>query len=181
MANETEVKILNIDTKQLMKRFDALGAKKKQETKLSVSWFRLSGTNEGEDKWFLRIRSNFQGKHEVTWKGKSTIFDKARQHEEINFFIQEPKKLSELFEKIGLEKYAFQEKNRTSFEYLDWKFDIDQYPDMPEFLEIEGNSEEHIKEAIKLLHMENNKTWADGERTLIQDVYNLDWYNMKFK
>ena len=36
---------------------------------------------------------------------------------------------------------------------------------MPAFLEIEGNSEEHIKEAMKLLSIENNHTWADGERT----------------
>ncbi|MEK7062419.1 MAG: hypothetical protein AAB946_00120, partial [Patescibacteria group bacterium] len=57
----------------------------------------------------------------------------------------------DLFEKIGLEKYARQEKDRTSFVYKDWQFDIDQYPNMPAFLEIEGNSEEHVKEAIKLL------------------------------
>jgi len=39
---------------------------------------------------------------------------------------------------------------------------------MSAFLEIEGNSEEHVKEAMKLLNIDNNRTWADGERTLIE-------------
>ena len=45
---------------------------------------------------------------------------------------------------------------------------------MPAFLEIEGNSEENVKEGIKLLGLEKNPTWAKGERILIQDTYNLD-------
>ena len=88
--------------------------------------------------------------------------------------------MSDLFQEIGLEKYAHQEKVRTSFALKDWSFDIDQYPKMPAFIEIEGTSEESVKEAIKLLHLEKNKTWAKGERILIQNIYNLDWYDMRF-
>ena len=94
--------------------------------------------------------------------------------------VGEPEKLADLFEELGLEEYAHQEKDRTSFTLKNWQFDIDEYPGMPAFLEIEGNSEEEVKKAIKLLSLEDNRTWAQGERTLIQDVYKLDWYNMKF-
>lgn len=58
--------------------------------------------------------------------------------------------------------------------------DIDSYPKMPSYLEIEGMSEEHIKEAITLLGLEKNRTWAQGERILIQEVYHLNWYEMRF-
>ncbi len=92
----------------------------------------------------------------------------------------EPEKLSDLFEELGLEKYAHQEKDRVSFTLKDWQFDIDQYPKMSAYMEIEGKSEEHIHEALKLLHLENNKTSAQGERILIQETYGLDWYNMRF-
>jgi adenylate cyclase class 2 len=88
--------------------------------------------------------------------------------------------LADLFEELGLEKYAHQEKDRTTFTFKDWQFDIDQYPKMPPFMEIEGKSEEHLKEAMQLLGLENNRTYAKGERTLIQEVFGLDWYNMKF-
>jgi adenylate cyclase class 2 len=136
---------------------------------------------EGEDNWFLRIRSKSDGESEVTWKAKSDLIGIIRKHKEINFKIGEPEKMADLFEEIGLEKYARQEKDRTSFIYKDWQFDLDQYPGMPAYLEIEGKDEASIKEALALLGLEKNKTWAKGERILIQDTYGLDWYNMKFK
>lgn len=180
MAHEIETKVLDIDSYRIQKELLNLGAKKTKETKLVVDWYRPKGTREGEDLWFLRIRSNSEGINEVTWKAKSDILGKVRKHKEINFNVPEPEKLEDLFEELGLEKYAHQEKKRVSFEYKDWIFEIDDYPGMPAFLEIEGNSEEHIKEAMQLLDIENNRTWTDGERTLIQDVFSLDWYDMKF-
>ncbi len=180
MAHEIETKVLDIDLEDTKKKLFSLGAEQIGHNRLIVDWFRIKGVKEGGDEWFLRIRSYSDGKNEVTWKAKSEILGTARKHKEINFDISEPDKLSDLFEEIGLEKYAHQEKDRTSFRYKDWQFDIDQYPGMPAFIEIEGNSEEHVKEAMKLLGLENNRTWAKGERILIQDTYHLDWYNMKF-
>ncbi|MFA6314831.1 MAG: CYTH domain-containing protein [Candidatus Paceibacterota bacterium] len=181
MAIEIETKVLDIDKDQVIRLLISLKAKKIQETTLTVDWYRPIGTKEGEDLWFLRIRSNSEGRHEVTWKAKSKIRSGVRKHKEINFNIDSPEQLSDLFQEIGLEKYAHQEKIRISFLLNDWRFDIDQYPGMPAFVEIEGPSEPSIKKAMKLLKMENNKTWAKGERILIQDIYNLDWYDMKFK
>lgn len=180
MAHEIETKVLDIDVKAILKKLALLGAKKISKTRLAVTWYRLKGVKEGEDPWFLRIRSNSEGVNEVTWKAKSDILGKARKHKEINFKIAEPERLSDLLEELGLEKYAFQEKDRVSFALKDWRFDLDQYPKMPAFLEIEGKSEKHVKEAMKLLGLEKNRTWAEGERLLIQKIYNLDWYKMNF-
>src|SRR4051812_44860542 len=173
MAHEIETKVLDIDPKEIKKKLISLDAKKIQETRLVVDWYRIKGVKEGEDPWFLRIRSNSEGKHEVTWKAKSDILGTARKHKEINFTITEPEKISDLFEELGLERYAHQEKDRVSFKYKGWQFDLDQYPGMPAYLEIEGNSEEHVKEAITLLGIGGNKTWAKGERILIQETYGL--------
>jgi len=180
MAQEVETKVLDIDVDDIRGRLEALGAEQVQETRLIVDWFRTKGVQEGEDEWFLRIRSNSRGEYEVTWKPKSEIIGVARQHKEINLFIPEPEKLADLFVEIGLEKYAHQEKDRTTYTYKEWQFDIDQYPKMPAFLEIEGKSEKHIQKALELLELERNRTWADGERTFIQKEYGLDWYDMRF-
>jgi adenylate cyclase class 2 len=180
MSHEIETKVLDIDKEKVLEKLALMGAQEIQNTRLLVDWYRPKGIKEGEDPWFLRIRSNSEGKSEVTWKAKSEILGISRKHKEINFPIQEPEKLSDLFEEIGLEKYAHQEKDRISFSFKNYRFDIDIYPGMPAFLEVESDSEESVKEAIKLLNLENNKTWPDGERTLIQKVYSLDWYNMKF-
>jgi adenylate cyclase class 2 len=180
MAYEIETKILGIDADATKKKLVALGAQKTKETILKVDWYRPKGIGEGEDPWFLRIRSDSDGKHEATWKAKSDILGTARKHKEINFSISEPGKLADLFKELGLEEYAHQDKERTSFVLKDWLFEIDHYPKAPPFLEIEGKSEEHVKEAVALLGLENNQTWAKGERILIQDVYKLDWYDMRF-
>ncbi len=180
MAQEIETKVLNIDQTDVEKRLANLGAIKSERTKLSVTWYHPASTKPSEDKWYLRIRSYDDKKHEVTWKAKSEILGTARKHKEINFMIDEPEKLADLFNETGLESYAHQEKYRTTYKYKDWQFDIDEYPKMPPFIEIEGTSEQHVKDAITLLGLEDNKTWADGERTLTENVYNLDWYNMSF-
>jgi adenylate cyclase class 2 len=180
MAHEIETKVLEINQKKIIALLKKLGAKKIQQTRLIVDWYRLQGVKAGKDPWFLRIRSYSDGKSEVTWKAKSDILGTARKHKEINFLIAEPEKLSDLFQEIGLELYAHQEKDRVSYIFKNWQFDIDQYPRMPAYMEIEGTSEKHINEAIKLLKLENHKTWAKGERILIQETYGLDWYNMKF-
>lgn len=180
MAHEIETKVLDIKVDEIKQKLVLLGAEKIQETRLIVDWYRIKGTVPGEDPWFLRIRSYSNGTHEVTWKAKSNVLGVARKHKEINFTIPEPAKLADLFEELGLEAYAHQEKDRISFTFKDWQFDIDQYPNMPAYMEIEGVSEEHIKEALVLLGLEQNKTWAEGERTLIEGTYGLNWYDMKF-
>ncbi len=180
MAHEIETKVLDIDQTALEQALVALGAEQTQKTRLVVDWFRPVGVKEGEDPWFLRIRSYSDGRHEVTWKAKSDILGVSRKHKEINFTIPEPEKLADLFEELNFEKYAHQEKDRSSYRLKDWIFDIDQYPGMPAYMEIEGQSEEHIKEAIALLNLENKIASSEGERILIQDTYKLDWYDMKF-
>ena len=180
MTHEIETKVLAVDKEEIIKKIISVGGKKTGETRLNVNWYRLRGTKEGDEQWFLRIRSNSQGKHEVTWKAKSEIFGIARKHKEINLFVEDAEKLGKIFEEIGLEKYAHQEKDRRSLALKNCLLEIDQYPGMPAFLEIEGDSEEIIKEIIKLLDLEKNRTWEKGERILIQEVYGLDWYQMKF-
>jgi adenylate cyclase class 2 len=180
MAHEVETKVLDIDKEETISILEKRGAKKVQDTRLKVDWYQVKGIKEGDEEWYLRIRSNSEGVYEVTWKAKSDHIGVARKHKEINFNIEEPEKLADLFEELGLDNYAHQEKDRISFLLDDWRFDIDDYPGMPPFLEIEGESEDYIKEAMKMLGIENNRTWNDGERTLIFDVYGLDWYEMRF-
>jgi len=180
MAQEIETKVLDINVNEVKSKLLALGAQKIQETRLLVNWYQTKGEKEGSARWFLRIRSNSEGQHEVTWKGDPKTIGIAKVRREISFFVEEPEKVADLFKELGLEQYGCQEKDRTSFVFKDWRFDVDQYPGMPPFLEVEGKSEDHLKEGMKLLGLEGNRTYAQGERTLIQEVYGLDWYNMKF-
>jgi len=178
---EIETKVLNIDANKIANQLNSLGAEKVQDIKLVVDWFGPKGlTHNGDDPWFLRVRSYSDGKHEVTWKGISNHIGNSRQTKEINFTVSDPSEVHDLFKELNLEVYAHQEKFRTSWKYKDWRFDLDVYPQMPPFVEIEGNSESHVQEAIKFLGIESNKTFNKGERMLAQDEYGLNWFDMRF-
>ena len=181
MSNEVETKVLNVDVGAITEKLSALGAQKILDTKYSVDWFRTKGSEEGDDQWYLRIRTTADGKSELTWKGQSNILGASRTHKEINLQLDDPEKVRDLLLEIGLEKYAHQEKQRISWTLEDWRFDLDIYPNMPSYLEIEGIDEDHIQKALVLLGLQSNKKNSGGERLLIQDEYGLNWYDMKFK
>ena len=179
--HEIETKILGVDVEEIKSKLLSLRAKEIQNTRLIVDWYGPKGlTHDGDDPWYLRVRSYSDGKIEVTWKGKSDILGISRKHKEINFTISDSTQVSSLFEKLSLEKYAHQEKDRISWVLNDCQFDLDQYPEMPAYLEIEGNSEKDIQEAIKLLSLSEYQSSSEGERVLIKEKYNLDWFNMYF-
>ena len=180
MAHEVETKVLDVQKDRVVQALAKLKAKQLFGGRLTVDWFRTAGSKEGENPWYLRIRSYSDGRSEATWKGKSEKLGASRKHREINLNLAEPEQLAAMFEEIGLEKYAHQEKDRTSWKLKGWQFDLDAYPGMPPYLEIEGTSEEHVQEALKLLSLQGHKNSAEGERVLIQTEYGLDWYDMRF-
>lgn len=180
--HEIETKVLEVERDEIEKKLNALGAKKISEERLTVDWYGPKGlTHDGDDPWFLRVRTyGATGKHEVTWKAKSDILGTARKHKEINFTVSDFSQAGDLFDELDLEKYGHQEKERVSWKLQNVQFDLDIYPNMLPFLEIEAGSEEEINEIIQKLDLKNNQTWNDGERTLIKEKYNLDWFNMRF-
>ena len=180
MTYETETKVLNVDKEEVVCTLEKLGASKILDTRFVVDWFWTPGTEEGKEPWYLRIRSTRQGICEITWKGKSSPLGASRSHQEINITVSSHQAAADFLQAIGLQLYAHQEKDRTSWTHKDWKFDLDQCPGMPAYLEIEGKSEAHIQEALKLLGLEKNVTSSEGERILIQKTFGLDWYTMKF-
>lgn len=160
-------------------RLAELGAKQIADGRLRVWWYGVRYVSAEEQPWRLRIRTG-HGKSEVTWKGKAAAGAITRTVEELQTTVTDPEILGAIFEKIGFEQSAYQEKDRTSWEYQTFRFDLDQYPGIPAFIEIEAPTEEKIKEAIKLLGLEGKKTWTTGERRLVEQVYHLNWHQMHF-
>ncbi len=178
---EVETKILDVDAGEIRQKLNSLGAKEILNTRLVVDWYGPKGiTHDGDDPWFLRIRTDGEGNSEATWKGNRNFNGASSSHKEINLKITDKNALGNMFLEFGMELYAHQEKDRVSFLYKDWRFDLDQYPGMPAYLEIEGKSEESIQEAIKLLGLENKIATPKGEMAVIKNNYNLNWFDMRF-
>ncbi len=178
--HEIETKVLEVDPVVIAQRLAALGAQKILTARLSVDWFAPKGEGKGFREWYLRIRRRSDGVAEVTWKGGMTHIGIVKSAREIHFETKDPDKVQELFVALGLEPYAHQEKNRTSWTFKNWRFDLDQYPGIPPYLEIEGTSEVHIREAIALLQLEGHELSNEGERTIIENRYHRNWSAMSF-
>lgn len=177
---EIETKILEVDPKKIILILDKIGAKKIKESRLLVDWYGPANLTIDQQQWYLRVRKDSLGKQEVTWKSLPKIVGNTRQSKEINVNVSDFEKTKELFESLGFVNYAHQEKDRISWTYKDWSLDLDTYPNMPPYLEIEGLSEQHVNEMIDLLELRQHTAVSDGERVLIEKLYNLDWTNIRF-
>jgi adenylate cyclase class 2 len=174
---EIETKVLQVNPQQIAERLEKLGAKKVEETQLFVDWFRFPSQ---EQEWYLRVRSYSDKKVEITWKGKSQVQGISRAHPEINLLVENHVQAKALFESIGLVCYAHQEKYRTSWELGNIHFDLDTYPHMPPYLEIEADSDETIQKMVQQLNLSSHRTSSEGERVLIEKEYGLNWHEMHF-
>jgi len=177
---EIETKVLEVDSDRVKAVLAKLGAKPILDTQLVIDWYRLPGVTEETNPWFLRIRRDSSGEAEITWKGLEESAGIARSQEELNVKVGDLEKGKAILTAIGLEHYAHQEKYRQSWTHENWRFELDQYPGVPPYLEIEGESEDHIHQAIELIGLAGHKTTSSGERVLIQKEYGLDWYDMRF-
>ena len=178
--HEIEIKILEINVQDVVSKIENLGAHKTQEVLLKVDWLSFPEHDKNHQPWFLRVRSYNTGKVEITWKGDLENIKNVRKIKEINITVDDHEKTKTLFESIGLVVYAHQEKKRMSWKLGDIVFDLDTYPVMKSYLEIEGPSEEEINNMIKKLGLESHETWSDGERTLIENKHGLNWSDMRF-
>ena len=177
---EIETKVLEVDALEIIKKIESLGAEKTGDSLLKVDWFSLPGIDKDNQPWYLRIRSYNDEKVEITWKDEPKLINNLRKGNEINVLVDNHAKMKLFFESIGLVCYAHQEKKRQSFKLGAIQFDLDTYPGMPSFLEIEVQDEKDINTMIEKLNLETHETWNDGERKLIENKYNLNWSSMHF-
>ena len=86
--HEIETKVLNVDKEEVKEKLKALGAKEIQNTRLVIDWYGPKGlTHEGDDPWYLRIRTSTGGKSEISWKSLPEITGNTRHSDEINISV----------------------------------------------------------------------------------------------
>lgn len=161
---EIEVKFLEIDKEALIKKLRELGAKDLGEDNLKEAIFY-----DKEGKWqydevkFVRIRQTSKGIF-VTFKHKEV--HGVTGTKEIEFTANDFQKVKDFLLEVGLVFFREQEKKRHKFLLDEVTVDIDSWPGIPTYVEIEGPSEEAIKEAAVKLDFD----WTKAEFGLAHDV-----------
>ena len=168
---EIEVRFLEIDKDALISKLRELGAEDIGEDMLEeviiydkeLSWQKAV-------RKMLRIRTR-GGKTHLTFKHHHE--NSATGTEEIEFEISDIGKAEALLERLGYVSVRRQQKLRHTFHLGDVVIDIDTWPKVPTYVELEGTSEESLKEAAQLLSLDWNLVELRNPRDVLEKVYNI--------
>lgn len=172
MNTECEIRILNIDVEELVKKLEELGASKIGEYDQKRYVYDVIPKEEGK---FVRLRTNGV-KTTLTYKDKK--YTSMSSTKELELEIEDFEKAHMLLTSAGLNTDRYIENKRISYKYGDVEFDIDCYPMIPPYVEIEALSDDIVNEYISKLGLSDHEATVDSLKK-IYARYNIDFYSMK--
>lgn len=174
---EIEVRFLNINSQSIIKKLQKLNAKDEGEYKILETIFYDKQKTWLEKGKFVRIR-----------KAKNKIFVSYKHHQkhtatgtyEIEFEVNDFNKAKDFIENLGLIAFRIQEKKRHTFKLENVILDIDTWPTIPTYLEIEGESEEDLKDIAQKLDLDWKKAVFENAKIVIEKYYKVPVSTYKY-
>lgn len=83
-----------------------------------------------------------------------------------------------ILNELGYTAHTYQENKRTRYVLNNVELDIDSWPYIPTYLEIEGKDEQSVKEMIKLLEVNESKVTAIDVQGVFRTFYNMEISNV---
>jgi len=146
---EIEVKILEIDVEEIDKKLKKIGAEKVFEGEIVSIYFDFPDRLLEKEGKILRLRQK-GAKSILTYK-ELISQDEAKIMDEYELTIDDFELIKRIFEGIGLLPLYEFNKHRTTYKLNQTHFEIDKYPDIPAFLEIEAPDLDTINEMVSKL------------------------------
>jgi adenylate cyclase, class 2 len=146
---EIEVKILGIDVEEVEEKLKEIDAEKVFDGELVSIYFDFPDKRLEKEGKVLRLRKKDE-KVILTYK-KLISQDEAKIMDENEFEIPDLDLMKKIFKEIGLFPLYEFKKHRTTYKLDRIHFEIDKYPDIPVFLEIEAPDLEEIDEMVSKL------------------------------
>jgi adenylate cyclase class 2 len=175
---EIEARFLGIDEEVIMQKLKEAEAEDHGPDMLEeVIFYDKDLKWKAEGKRFIRIRKNREGVR-LTYKHvKSESIDGT---EEIEISIDSLEKGEALLDRLGFVAFRHQQKKRHSFELDGVKIDIDTWPRIPPYVELEGPSEEEIRKVAEKLGFKWEAASFESAKSIIENQYSIPVGNMKW-
>lgn len=152
---EIEVKFLNIDPEDIQQKLEQIGASKVGEYFQKWRVFDYPDWRLDKQGAWLRLRDEGDGRISLSWKQRLGMSDKKGANdtgmEEIEVGLDNFDKMVLMIQRLGFVEKHYAEKKRIRWKKDDTEFDIDFYPELEPYLEIETTSWEKIDEATAWL------------------------------
>lgn len=173
MKTEYEIRILDVNKEELIKKLEKLGAIKNGKFNQKRYVYDLRPVEKG--KW-IRLRTNGIN---TTLTYKDIVSNTIDGTKEVEFKVEDFDKANEFLEKIGFKSRSYQENERIQYILNDVEIDIDSWPMIPTYMEIEGKSEEEVLNMKKILDIDENKVTTLNCDDIYKQIYKIDISTIK--
>lgn len=175
---EIEVRFLGIDKDALIKKLLALGAEDKGEQLLDEQIiYDKALTWQSAGKTILKLR---------TINGHTTLAYKHRVHggvdgtEEIEFSVSDARAAELLLDRLGFVSFREQQKRRHTFVLDGVTLDIDMWPGVPPYVELEGMSEDDLRAVAQKIDLSWDNVELRNPRHVLEEVYHIPVGNLRY-
>jgi adenylate cyclase class 2 len=168
---EYEVRVLEINVEEMKNKLNSLGATLVEDVFQRRYLYDFNPVNP--DKW-IRLRTNGNTTTLTIKDVKSSKIDGTHEMEiEVNDFDT----TNEILKELGYTPRGVQENRRIKYDLNGVEVDIDKWPRIPEYLEVEGKSEEEVYKTLELLGIEKDKAISLNTQSIYKEYYNIDLTN----
>lgn len=184
---EIEVKFLNIKPNIIERKLRKIGAKKIFNKLYKRRVFDYPDLRLHKKGAWIRVRDEGD-KITLTFKQRigvkshdGKINDKTMQ--EIEVEVKDFDKTANLLRAVGLEEKFYEENRRIRYKLGEIEFDIDFWPKLKPYLEIEAPSWKEINKAIKLLEFDpkNKRIFSTYQIYQLAGINEEDYKEITFK
>ena len=163
MKDELELRILDIDVNKVVQKLEALGAEKVGD------WYYKRYVYDtkpyDEDKW-IRLRTNGI---ETTLTYKEYLNDTIDGVKELEIIVSSFDNTIKMLEILGYIPRSFQENKRIRYMLDDVEIDIDTWPLLNPYVEIEADSKEKVQKVVDILKEFGSEITASNVQTIYEE------------
>jgi len=183
-VEEIEVKFLNVDKKTLEKKLVEIGAKKVGDYLYKRQVFDYPDLRLDAQGAWIRLRDEGD-KITLSFKQRLGMQGNSGNDlgmKEIEFCVDNFEETAKFLYELGLANKFFFENKRTRYEKDGIEFDIDEWPLLEPYLEIEADSWEDIGKAIGWLNLkkDNMKKFSTTQIYALKGIDDKDYSKLTF-
>lgn len=167
MAIEYEMRMLEISIEDIVSQLEKLGAKKKGIYHQKRYVYDFIPPQKG--RW-IRLRYNGFSTTLAIKEIKSLQIDGTN---ELEIVVSDFDETNRILQKLGYKPRTFQENFRIEYSLNGVNFDIDKWPLIPPYVEIEGTSEHEVLTAANALNIPQTKLTTKDVDSIYNDVYGI--------